>query len=126
MQQHKHAWVPIKKAEKLATQAHPILAVAFDSYMRHDDDLSDKDLRLLEVDRSLILPTHESIRLVCTGADVIHAWSVPSFGVKVDCIPGRLNQIPLHVVVAGTSYGQCSELCGINHGFMPIEVVAIS
>jgi cytochrome c oxidase subunit 1 len=95
----------------------------FDSYMRQDDDLVIGELRLLEVDRCLFLPTHTQIRLNFTGADVIHSWAVPTFGIKTDCIPGRLNQTPLFITRKVTAYGQCSELCGINHGFMPISVV---
>jgi len=98
--------------------------VNFDSYMRQDEDLLIDELRLLEVDRSLFLPTHTQIRLNFTGADVIHSWAVPTFGIKTDCIPGRLNQNPLYITRKVTAYGQCSELCGINHGFMPICVVA--
>jgi len=98
--------------------------VEFDSYMRQKDDIILGDLRLLEVDRSLILPTITQIRLNFTGADVIHAWAVPSYGIKTDCVPGRLNQAPLFIKQPGVAYGQCSELCGINHGFIPISVVA--
>ncbi len=98
--------------------------VEFDSYMRQKDELQEGDLRLLEVDRVLLLPVWTQIRLNFTGADVIHSWAVPSFGIKTDCIPGRLNQTPLYITQKVTAYGQCSELCGINHGFMPICVVA--
>lgn len=98
--------------------------VEFDSYMRQKDDLQPGDLRLLEVDRVLLLPVATQIRLNFTGADVIHSWAVPSFGIKTDCIPGRLNQTPLYITQKVTAYGQCSELCGINHGFMPICVAA--
>lgn len=96
----------------------------YDSYMRQEEDLQPGDLRLLEVDRVLALPTGTQIRLNFTGADVIHSWAVPSFGIKTDCIPGRLNQTPLFITRNITAYGQCSELCGINHGFMPIAVVS--
>jgi heme/copper-type cytochrome/quinol oxidase subunit 2 len=99
--------------------------VEFDSYMRQADDLVFGELRLLEVDRCLFLPAHTQIRLNFTGADVIHSWAVPTFGIKTDCIPGRLNQNPLYITQKVTAYGQCSELCGINHGFMPICVVTI-
>lgn len=98
--------------------------IEFDSYMRQEEDLSNDMLRLLEVDRALLLPVHTSIRLNFTGVDVIHSWAVPAFGIKTDCIPGRLNQTPLYIMQQVTVYGQCSELCGINHGFMPISVTA--
>ena len=98
--------------------------IEFDSYMRQEEDLSTETLRLLEVDRALLLPVHTPIRLNFTGVDVIHSWAVPAFGIKTDCIPGRLNQTPLYILQEVTVYGQCSELCGINHGFMPISVTA--
>jgi len=82
------------------------------------------DLRLLEVDNSLHLPVGVPIRLLITSADVIHSWAVPSLGVKVDAIPGRLNEVYLLIFREGEFYGQCSELCGVNHGFMPIKVLA--
>ena len=97
----------------------------FDSYMVNTNDLKPGNLRLLEVDNRLILPTMTNIRLLVTSADVIHSWAVPSFGIKIDAIPGRLNQIPLYIKCEGFFYGQCSELCGVNHGFMPIVVQAV-
>jgi heme/copper-type cytochrome/quinol oxidase subunit 2 len=75
------------------------------------------------VDHALLLPVRTSVRLVFTGADVIHSWAVPSLGIKTDCVPGRLNQTPLYVTQRVQAYGQCSELCGLHHGFMPISVV---
>lgn len=100
------------------------MGVNFDSYMLPEDELSIGDLRLLEVDNYLLLPTKVHIRLLITSSDVIHAWAVPSLGVKVDAVPGRLNQASLFISRPGFFYGQCSELCGVNHGFMPICVVA--
>lgn len=97
----------------------------FDSYMVSEDDLEPGQLRLLEVDRKLWLPTFTHIRILVTAADVLHSWAVPSFGVKMDCIPGRLNQVSLFIKREGIFYGQCSELCGVNHGFMPIAVKAV-
>jgi len=81
--------------------------------------------RLLETNKRVILPTQTHIRLLVTAADVLHSWTVPSFGLKVDACPGRLNQINLLANRVGTFYGQCSEICGVNHGFMPIAVVAL-
>jgi len=96
--------------------------INFDSYMVADDDLATGAFRLLEVDNRVVLPVSSHVRVLITSADVLHSWAVPSFGVKVDACPGRLNQITLFVNRTGTFYGQCSELCGTNHGFMPIAV----
>lgn len=96
----------------------------FDSYMIPEDMLQPGDLRLLEVDNALHLPVGIPIRLLITSTDVIHSWAVPSLGIKVDAVPGRLNEVYLYIIRKGEFYGQCSELCGVNHGFMPIKVVA--
>lgn len=98
----------------------------FDSYMLTEDNLPKGGLRLLEVDNRLNLPTRTSIRLLITAADVLHSWAVPSLGIKMDGCPGRLNQVSLNLPFGGTFYGQCSELCGVNHAFMPIVVHAIT
>ena len=90
------------------------------------DDLDKGNLRLLEVDNRLYLPTKTHIRFSVSASDVLHCWAVPSLGVKVDACPGRLNQISIFIKREGTFYGQCSEICGINHGFMPIVVEALS
>lgn len=82
--------------------------------------------RLLSVDRQLFVPANRKLRLLVTSADVIHSWSVPSFGIKVDAVPGRLNETLLTVLKPGVFYGQCSELCGVNHAFMPISVYVMS
>jgi len=99
---------------------------SFDSYLINDTDLMKNQFRLLSVDNELYLPINTPIRLVITGGDVIHSWAVPSLGVKVDAIPGRLNQVNLNIKYSGLFFGQCSELCGVNHGFMPIAVNAIN
>jgi len=101
-------------------------SIAFDSYMVPDDELVRGQYRLLEVDNRVIVPVETHVRLVVTAADVLHAWTIPSFGVKRDACPGRLNQVSLYVVRPGTYFGQCSEICGVNHGFMPIVVEAVS
>ena len=101
-------------------------AVAFDSYMIPDDDLQPGMLRLLEVDNRVVVPVNTHVRMIITAADVLHSWAVPSLGVKCDAIPGRLNQVALFVKREGIFYGQCSELCGANHAFMPIVVEAVS
>jgi cytochrome c oxidase subunit 2 len=98
----------------------------FDSYMIGVDDLTQGSFRLLEVDNRLILPTNTHIRLLVTAADVLHCWTIPSFGVKIDACPGRLNQASLFIKREGIFYGQCSEICGVNHGFMPIVVKAVN
>ena len=100
--------------------------IEFDSYMISSDDLTLGAFRLLEVDNRVILPVNTHIRLLITAADVLHSWAVPSFGVKVDACPGRLNQASLFIKREGVFYGQCSEICGVNHGFMPIVVKAVS
>ena len=99
--------------------------VEFDSYMIPEEDLELGEFRLLKVDNPLYLPTHYHIRFILTAADVMHAWAIPSLGIKMDCIPGRLNQTSVLINRTGKYYGQCSELCGVNHGFMPIEIIAL-
>ena len=82
--------------------------------------------RLLEVDNRVVLPVQTHIRVIITAADVIHCWAIPSLGVKLDACPGRLNQTSMFIKREGTFYGQCSEICGVNHGFMPIVVQGVS
>lgn len=97
----------------------------FDSYMLADEDLIEKSNRLLEVDNMLYLPIETNIRVLITSADVLHAWAIPSLGIKLDACPGRLNQTSLYIKRPGFFFGQCSEICGVNHGFMPIVVSGI-
>ena len=99
--------------------------IAFDSYMLNEDELVWGELRLLEVDIRVKLPVKVHIRLLVSAADVLHSWAVPSLGVKVDACPGRLNQISLYLLRKGFFYGQCSEICGVNHAFMPIVIESI-
>jgi cytochrome c oxidase subunit 2 len=101
-------------------------SIAFDSYMLPDDELVPGQLRLLEVDNRIARPVDTHVRLVITAADVLHCWTIPSFGVKLDACPGRLNQASLFITRPGVFFGQCSEICGVNHGFMPIAVEAMS
>jgi cytochrome c oxidase subunit 2 len=98
----------------------------FNSYIIQDKDLKTGQKRLLEVDNRLVLPVNTNIRILATAADVIHSWAVPSFGIKVDAVPGRTNEVWLNIEKPGIYYGQCSELCGVGHGFMPISVEAVS
>lgn len=101
-------------------------SIEFDSYMIPDSDLEDGQLRLLDVDNRVVLPVDTHVRFVVTGADVIHDFAVPSLGLKIDATPGRLNQVSVITEREGVYYGQCSELCGVYHGFMPIAVEAVS
>jgi len=100
--------------------------INFDSYMIAEDDLELGQLRLLEVDNRVVLPINTHIRVLITSTDVIHAWAIPSLGIKCDAYPGRLNQVNTFIKREGVFHGQCSELCGVNHGFMPIVVEAVS
>nr|DAZ91252.1 TPA_asm: COX2 [Gammarus fossarum] len=95
-----------------------------DCYMLPTSSLNHQ-IRLLETDISVAMPTNSKIRLVTTSSDVIHSWSMPAFGVKADAVPGRLNQLMFSIKRSGVFYGQCSEICGSNHSFMPIKVEAI-
>jgi len=101
-------------------------SLSFDSYMVSFEDLTFGSFRLLEVDNRVVLPVNLHIRLLVTADDVLHSWAMPSFGVKVDACPGRLSQISTFLKRDGVYYGQCSEICGVNHGFMPIVVRGVS
>nr|YP_010222539.1 cytochrome c oxidase subunit II [Dalpada cinctipes]UCC45963.1 cytochrome c oxidase subunit II [Dalpada cinctipes] len=94
----------------------------FDSYMKPTNELNLKEIRLLEVDNRTIIPLNTQIRIVVTAADVLHSWAVPSLGVKIDAVPGRLNQGTINISRPGLMFGQCSEICGANHSFMPIMI----
>ena len=96
----------------------------FESYMLPDEEREEGHRRLLEVDQRVVRPIDTHIRRIVTAADVLHCWAVPSFGVKIDACPGRLNQVSRFITRPGVYYGQCSEICGVNHGFMPIAVEA--
>jgi cytochrome c oxidase subunit 2 len=98
----------------------------FDSYMIPDKDLKEGQLRLLEVDRRVVVPIDTTVRFIITGGDVIHSFAIPSAGIKTDAVPGRLNETWVKIKKEGVYYGQCSELCGVNHGFMPIALEAVS
>jgi heme/copper-type cytochrome/quinol oxidase subunit 2 len=101
--------------------------INFDSRLLADTDKNAlNSIRLLDTDNPLIIPSFTSIRCLVTSNDVIHSWSVAPFGVKMDAIPGRLNQFFLNVNAIGVFYGQCSELCGVYHSFMPVHVVVVN
>nr|APT69304.1 cytochrome c oxidase subunit 2 [Hemigrapsus sanguineus] len=102
------------------------LQVEFDSYMIPSNELEMSGFRLLDVDNRTILPMNTQIRVLITAADVIHSWTVPALGIKADAIPGRLNQSSFLINRPGLFYGQCSEICGANHSFMPIVIESTS
>nr|YP_006303408.1 cytochrome c oxidase subunit II [Mugil curema]AEK53109.1 cytochrome c oxidase subunit II [Mugil curema] len=97
----------------------------FDSYMIPTQDLAPGQFRLLEADHRMVVPTESPVRVLVTAEDVLHSWAVPSLGVKMDAVPGRLNQAAFVAARPGVFYGQCSEICGANHSFMPIVVEAV-
>nr|YP_004222104.1 cytochrome c oxidase subunit II [Aplysia dactylomela]ABK92210.1 cytochrome c oxidase subunit II [Aplysia dactylomela]AHX02663.1 cytochrome c oxidase subunit II [Aplysia kurodai] len=101
-------------------------SLSFDSYMVPESDLNHGDFRLLEVDNRATVPFQMETSVITTSADVLHAWTLPSMGVKMDAVPGRLNSMSMFVEKPGVYYGQCSEICGANHSFMPIVVEAVS
>jgi cytochrome c oxidase subunit 2 len=100
--------------------------INFDSYMIPTNDLTKGQFRLLEVDEKVVVPANTHVRVIITSADVIHSWAVPSLGVKLDAVPGRLNQLGFLANREGIFHGQCSEICGANHAFMPIVVEAVN
>nr|YP_009186676.1 cytochrome c oxidase subunit II [Lepidochelys olivacea]AFP52753.1 cytochrome c oxidase subunit II [Lepidochelys olivacea]AFP52856.1 cytochrome c oxidase subunit II [Lepidochelys olivacea]AFP52908.1 cytochrome c oxidase subunit II [Lepidochelys olivacea] len=97
----------------------------FDSYMIPTQDLPNGHFRLLEVDHRMVMPMESPIRMLISAEDVLHSWAVPSLGVKTDAIPGRLNQTTFIITRPGVFFGQCSEICGANHSFMPIVVESV-
>ena len=101
-------------------------AIEFDSYMVPDSDLELGQFRLLDVDNKVVVPADTHVRLIITATDVLHSFAVPSLGLKADAVPGRLNQTSFLAERTGTFYGQCSEICGVWHGFMPIAIESVS
>jgi len=101
-------------------------AINFDSYMIPEDELELGELRLLEVDNRVVLPVNTHIRVLVTAADVLHSWAIPSLGIKLDACTGRLNQTSLFILRNGVFFGQCSEICGVGHGNMPIVIEAVT
>nr|QVJ97786.1 cytochrome c oxidase subunit II [Macrophya dolichogaster] len=99
--------------------------IEFDSYMIKKNNLKINSFRLLDVDNNMILPLNTQMRILTSSTDVIHSWTIPSLGKKIDAIPGRLNQISLMIKRPGLFFGQCSEICGANHSFMPIVIESI-
>ncbi len=105
---------------------YPDENIIFDSYMIEEEDLKEGQPRLLAVDNVVVVPVNKVVKVLITANDVLHAWALPSFGVKRDAMPGRINETWFKAEKEGTYYGQCSELCGIKHAFMPIEVRVVS
>ncbi|KAL7410529.1 Cupredoxin [Mrakia frigida] len=101
------------------------VGVSFDSYMIPDNEIADGQPRVLDVDARVVLPIETHTRFILSSTDVIHDWAVPSLGIKMDAMPGRLNQTSTLIERKGLFFGQCSELCGVYHGFMPIVVEAV-
>nr|YP_010463764.1 cytochrome c oxidase subunit II [Lophogaster typicus]UUL70713.1 cytochrome c oxidase subunit II [Lophogaster typicus] len=98
----------------------------FDSYMIPSEDLKDDEFRLLEVDNRMVVPYNVGIRVFIGSTDVIHSWTVGGLGLKVDAVPGRLNQLMMYINRPGLFYGQCSEICGVKHSFMPIVLESVN
>jgi len=100
--------------------------LAFEAVMLEEDELKEGQPRLLATDNVIVLPIEQNIRLLVTAEDVLHSWAMPAFGVKMDAVPGRINETWMRIEKEGMYYGQCSELCGARHGFMPIAIKAVS
>nr|YP_010248598.1 cytochrome c oxidase subunit II [Abramites hypselonotus]QTS03709.1 cytochrome c oxidase subunit II [Abramites hypselonotus] len=96
--------------------------LSFDSYMKPTQDLTPGQFRLLETDHRMVVPMESPIRVLVSAEDVLHSWAVPALGIKMDAVPGRLNQTAFIAARPGVFFGQCSEICGANHSFMPIVV----
>ncbi len=128
---HQWYWVYENTSHKEDSCAPGCGSLKWSSYMLSSENIQEDPrkkgfFRLLESNKRVLLPVNTSIKLLITSVDVLHSWAVPSFGIKVDACPGRLNQANLFIKRAGVFYGQCSEICGINHGFMPIVVIGTS
>jgi cytochrome c oxidase subunit 2 len=106
--------------------AYPDLNITFDSNLVQDDSLQPGEPRMLTTDAHVVVPVNAVIRLQTAAEDVIHSWAVPAFGVKIDAMPGRLNETWFKAERVGHYYGQCSQLCGVNHGFMPIQIDVVT
>nr|WAX04113.1 cytochrome c oxidase subunit 2 [Polysiphonia sp.] len=119
-----HQWYWSYEYSDYMTKAYE--PINFDSYMITEEDLVEGQLRLLEVDNRMVIPIQTHVRIIVSAADVLHSWAIPSLGIKCDAIPGRLNQASIFIKREGLYYGQCSEICGVNHGFMPIVIEAIN
>lgn len=108
-----------------ATGVDAFGVIKYDSYITDIADLAEGGVRLLETDVPLVLPINTHIRFLVTSNDVIHSFAVPALGVKIDAMPGRISAVPVYISQVGRYFGQCSEICGTGHGFMPIYIVAV-
>ncbi|HEX8809857.1 MAG TPA: cytochrome c oxidase subunit II [Xanthobacteraceae bacterium] len=106
--------------------SYPDSKFEFDSLMVQEKDLKPGQLRLLSVDNEMVVPVNKVVHVLVTGADVIHSFAVPSFGIRMDAVPGRVNETWFKATIEGVFYGQCSELCGKDHAFMPIAVRVVN
>jgi cytochrome c oxidase subunit 2 len=120
---HQWYWTYEYSDDRIMEELHHF---EFDAYMINDEDLLEGYYRLLMTAKTVVLPIETHIQTYITSADVLHSWAIPSLGIKVDACPGRLNNIDLFIKREGTFYGQCSEICGVNHGFMPVVIEAVS
>uniref|UniRef100_A0A6H0EXE3 Cytochrome c oxidase subunit 2 n=2 Tax=Cyphoderus TaxID=1499078 RepID=A0A6H0EXE3_9HEXA len=102
------------------------LNIEFDSYMTPSNESETEGFRLLDVDNRTVIPLNSQVRTIITAADVLHSWTVPALGVKADAVPGRLNQVNFYTNRPGLFFGQCSEICGANHSFMPICMESVT
>lgn len=124
-----HQWYWSYEISDFNSCSEPTQNLKYSSYLLTDEFLQEKNsigfFRMLETNKRVVLPTNTHLRLLITAVDVLHSWTIPSFGVKVDACPGRLNQANLFIKRFGIFFGQCSEICGVNHGFMPIVMLAM-
>ena len=128
-----HQWFwsyEISDFDTMATCMDSDKTLKYTCYLLTEESISEKNylgfFRLLETNKRVLLPSNTHLRLLVTSVDVLHSWTIPSFGVKIDACPGRLNQTSVFIKREGIFFGQCSEICGINHGFMPIVVESVS
>nr|YP_010954490.1 cytochrome c oxidase subunit II [Exothotettix guangxiensis]WMV02058.1 cytochrome c oxidase subunit 2 [Exothotettix guangxiensis] len=100
--------------------------IEFDSFMINEDSMKQGSFRLLDVDNRTVIPINTNVRILTSASDVLHSWTIPSLGVKIDATPGRINQSSFLIKWPGLLFGQCSEICGVNHSFMPIVIEAVN
>jgi cytochrome c oxidase subunit 2 len=127
-----HQWFwsyEISDFDTMATCMDSDKTLKYTCYLLTEESITQKNylgfFRLLETNKRVLLPSNTHLRLLVTSVDVLHSWTIPSFGVKVDACPGRLNQVNVFLKRIGLFFGQCSEICGVNHGFMPIALLVV-
>nr|ADK54949.1 cytochrome oxidase subunit II [Lactista azteca] len=124
-----HAMITIKTIGRQwywSYEYSDFINVEFDTYMKPEKELKQEEFRMLEVDNRTILPMNTEVRVLTSASDVLHSWAVPALGIKIDATPGRLNQGTFLINRPGLFFGQCSEICGANHSFMPIVIESTS